>query len=61
MTVIVNGKLYVDDEAYWEGLLEEGGEYQVAYGTSHPLPPKQHPPYVLYLTTQCAAPSKKQA
>ncbi|KAI5839744.1 hypothetical protein DFP73DRAFT_613631 [Morchella snyderi] len=29
--IIVNGKLYVDDEAYWEGLLEEDGEYQVAY------------------------------
>jgi hypothetical protein len=31
MPVVVNGRLYVDDEPYWENLLEEGKTYSVAY------------------------------
>lgn len=34
--VVVNGRLYTDDEPYWECLLEEGKTYNVAY--CNPLP-----------------------
>lgn len=29
--VVVDGRLYTDDEPYWECLLEEGKTYDVAY------------------------------
>lgn len=35
--VLVNGKLYVDDEPYWRNLLVSGNTYDVVYRV-YPLP-----------------------